>query len=460
MSSLICNENILDKSDQNTANNELCKACGEINCDGENEPFWIQCDSCLSWFHCKCLNIPKTSIPKEDEHWFCHKCSIIPTEISNSGTEPFHGFTKFDLEEAVLQLNKKTSSFAQNLNITCIQSSLKYNYMNTLDDKLSTETIGLSAKSIQEMPLKISAAPSVVTTENNDIRTKHKISSILDSPIDDSSPSSYIYETPVKLPCMFDTDSPVVSPIAKDSSLTYDSSQSDILCDNLVPVTSNPDTILMNISISSIESENTILSSQDLIVPPILNPRNMNSISSTSPAMPQNLSVDDSSTFSHSFPTNLSFKCTHCNKSFSSLHGLNIHLSRIHPPSSNPMDNTQQSSNPNIIEHSNDVPNSQINPDNRPREQCPHCMGLYIAGSGLTIHINSAHPSEARKKIVQKYPNTALPIDIDNSLSHPNLSDIQSQLANLCNDFDAMLSSNLDENLLQEKCQDRSNKAQ
>ncbi|KAI5699120.1 hypothetical protein M8J75_016523 [Diaphorina citri] len=101
--------------------------------------------------------------------------------------------------------------------------------------------------------------------------------------------------------------------------------------------------------------------------------------------------------------------------------------------------------------------------DHRPREKCPYCMGHYVAGTGLQIHINSAHPAESRAQREQRYilprPDSQTHTDIDSetdsqqsTVTSADQRKIQSQLANLAKTFENMLSSPLDEVLLQEKC--------
>ena len=60
----------------NNVESSACKFCGCSVCAGKNDPeLMLCCDSCLYFFHLKCLDPPLDEIPGgEDDDWFCSKC--------------------------------------------------------------------------------------------------------------------------------------------------------------------------------------------------------------------------------------------------------------------------------------------------------------------------------------------------------------------------------------------------
>ena len=59
-----------DSEQDNTVT--FCGVCCEVYAEVTDEPEdWIQCDSCLKWFHFECANIDPKSVP---EQFVCDSC--------------------------------------------------------------------------------------------------------------------------------------------------------------------------------------------------------------------------------------------------------------------------------------------------------------------------------------------------------------------------------------------------
>ena len=66
------------KSAETSGNLYSCGICGAVYCDETEEPeYWIDCDSCDSWFHGTCINVTPDSEP---EKYFCNSC-VLDVEL-------------------------------------------------------------------------------------------------------------------------------------------------------------------------------------------------------------------------------------------------------------------------------------------------------------------------------------------------------------------------------------------
>ncbi|KAJ2723393.1 hypothetical protein GGI07_002668 [Coemansia sp. Benny D115] len=61
--------------------NSKCTTCGCYMCGGKDEEHTLLvCDECGHYFHMRCLPVPLTELPKEDD-WYCHMCINDPSIV-------------------------------------------------------------------------------------------------------------------------------------------------------------------------------------------------------------------------------------------------------------------------------------------------------------------------------------------------------------------------------------------
>ena len=64
------------KTLKNRSKSNECDKCGGVYVGDDDEPNWISCDECKSWFHVHCTNVDKdiSDDDLEDLEFVCESC--------------------------------------------------------------------------------------------------------------------------------------------------------------------------------------------------------------------------------------------------------------------------------------------------------------------------------------------------------------------------------------------------